>query len=144
MSRSENSATISGHNWKFDALQIIDALFPVTSSDAWDVLLDLRVAMVESVEWDRVLDLFLACRERLELDHYLPFYRLRRLLATSLQLEAGASPQSSSSPDLALLLSRQPRSLADIKRAIRRDWFEHDLNLDDPKLVKVQVVERAR
>jgi hypothetical protein len=105
--------------------------------------LDLRVAMIEGVRWDRVLNLFLVCRERLELDHYLPFFRLRRLLATSLQLEAGSSPELSSNPDLALMLARQPRSLADIKRSIRREWFEHDLDLDDPKLVKVRVVERG-
>jgi len=136
------SPLISGHDWKCDAIQIIDALFPVSSRDAWDDLLDLRMAMLEGVRWDRVLNLFLICRERLELDHYLPFFRLRRLLATSLQLEAGSSPECSANPDLAVLLTRQPRSLADIKRCIRRDWFEHDLDLEDPKLVKVRVVER--
>jgi hypothetical protein len=143
MTTAAHRALISSHHWKFDAIQIIDALFPVCPTEAWDDLLDLRVAMIEGVRWDRVLNLFLVCRERLELDHYLPFFRLRRLLATSLQLEAGSSPELSSNPDLALMLARQPRSLADIKRSIRREWFEHDLDLDDPKLVKVRVVERG-
>jgi len=143
MSIPADCNSISGHNWKSDAIQIIDALFPVSPTENWNDLLDLRVAMVEGVRWDRVLNLFLVCRERLELDHYLPFFRLRRLLATSLQLEAGSSPELSSNPDLALMLARQPRSLADIKRSIRREWFEHDLELGDPKLVKVRVVERG-
>ncbi|MFY8215407.1 MAG: hypothetical protein ACOVMP_02255 [Chthoniobacterales bacterium] len=143
MSIHSDCNSISGHTWKGDAIQIIDALFPVCPTECWNDLLDLRVVMAEGERWDRVLNLFLVCRERLELDHYLPFFRLRRLLATSLQLEAGSTPEQSSNPDLALLLARSPRSLADIKRSIRRDWFEHDLELEDPRLVKVRVVERG-
>ena len=143
MKDADTSTFLAGLNWKSDALRIVDALFPVTPRDAWNDLLDLRVALLDGKRWDHVLDLFLACRERLELDHYLPFFRLRRLLANSLQLEAGRLSEPSLNPDLALLLARQPRSLADIKRSIRRDWFEHDLDLSDPKAVKVHVVERS-
>ena len=143
MKDTDTSTFLAGLNWKSDALRIVDALFPVTPSATWNDLLDLRVALLNGKHWDHVLDLFLACRERLELDHYLPFFRLRRLLSNSLQLEAGRLSEPSLNPDLALLLARQPRSLADIKRSIRRDWFEHDLDLSDPKAVKVHVVERS-
>ncbi len=137
------SPLFAGLNWKSDAVRILDALFRVTPPETWDALLDLRVTLLEGKHWNRVLDLFLICRERLELDHYLPFFRLRRLLANSLQLEAGPMSEPSLNPDLALLLARQPHSLADIKRSIRRDWFEHDLDLIDPAAVEVQVVERS-
>lgn len=143
MKETDISTFLAGLNWKSDALRIVDALFPVTPRDAWNDLLDLRVALLDGKHWDQVLDLFLVCRERLELDHYLPFFRLRRLLANSLRLEAGRLSEPPLNPDLALLLARQPRSLADIKRSIRRDWFEHDLDLGDPKAVKVHVVERS-
>ena len=55
------------------------------------MLLDLRAHLLQGDDWEETLDLFLACRERLEAEHYLPFYRLRRLIANSLKLEAGTS-----------------------------------------------------
>lgn len=143
MSNLTAPTALLGLNWRDDALRIIDALFPVTSVDAWDDLLDLRCELIAGDQWGKVLDLFLVCRDRLELDHYLPFFRLRRLLSNSLQLEAGLNSQSASNPDLACLLARQPRCLADIQRSIQRDWFEHDLDLGDPESIQVQVVERA-
>lgn len=131
-----------GPSWRSDAVRIIDELFPVTMTTTWNDLLDLRSALIEAKNWNRVLNLFLTCREKLELDHYLPFFRLRRLLSTSLKLQAGSPTSLPRDPDLAAILVRQPRSLADIKRSIRRDWFEHDLDLSDPRSVRVTVVER--
>jgi hypothetical protein len=142
MSSSLPSIPLGCPSWKHDAIRIVEDLFPVTPEATWNDLLDLRGALLEAKEWDRVLNLFLACREKLELDHYLPFFRLRRLLSTSLRLQAGSPTSTPRDPDLAALLVRQPKSLADIKREIRRDWFEHDLDLSDPRSVRVTVVER--
>lgn len=133
-----------GATWRNDAVAIVDALFPVCPTDTWDLLLDLRVELLAPSCWERVLDLFLICRERLELDHYLPFYRLRRLISNSLRLECGVANVAPRPSDLAALLALQPRSLAEIKRTIRREWFEHDVNLADPQSVKVRLTEIGR
>lgn len=110
-------------SWRNDAVQIVEELFPVTSADAWDQLLDLHSGLREGEDWNRTLDFFLACRESLEAEHYLPFYRLRRLLTESLRLEGGADPKTC----LKQALIQRHRSLADIRRAISREVFEHDL-----------------
>jgi hypothetical protein len=127
--------------WREQAARIVEELFRATPADAWDALLDLRTALLSGSDWNRTLDLFLACRERLEADHYLPFYRLRRLLAASLRLEARVEGDCPEVAPLVELLRRNPRSLADVKRAVRRELFEHSLDL--PAHVPVRVVERA-
>jgi hypothetical protein len=79
--------------------------------------------------------LFLICRERLEAGQYLPFYRLRRLLAESLRLEAGSAPVG----NLRQILARKHRSLDALRRAVARDVFEHDLAASES--VALRVVE---
>jgi hypothetical protein len=129
-------------SWRRQAAHIVEELFQVTAADAWDALLDLRQLLLHGSDWNRALDAFLGCRERLEADHYLPFYRLRRLLTASLRLEAGAETRTECG-SLAELLQRRPASLADIKRTVRREMFEHSLDLPANHRIPLHVVERA-
>lgn len=109
--------------WRRDAANIVEELFRVTTPDAWDDLLELRGALLGGASLTRTLDVFLRCRERFEADHYLPLYRLRRLLAASLRVEAvnlGTSPWT-----LEEILRAPLRSFAEIERRLRRECFEH-------------------
>ena len=74
--------------WRIQAAQIVAELFPVTSTEVWNRLLDFRSELLHGKELEKLLNLFLECRHQLEADHYLPFYRLRRLLESSLRLDA--------------------------------------------------------
>ena len=105
------------------------------------MLLDLREHLLDGDDWNETLDLFLSCRELLESEQYLPFYRLRRLLAESLKLEA--SRNQSRVASLREVLRRKHRSLDDIKRTVTREIFEHDLGdaADDP--IELRVVLRV-
>ncbi len=127
-------------SWRTDAARIVEDLFRCTPSDAWDLLLDLRQHLLQGDNWEETLDLFLACRQTLEAEHYLPFYRLRRLIANSLSLEAGTS-QAHVAP-LREILRRKHRSLDDIKRTLRREIFEHDLRHVGIDRISLRVVER--
>ncbi|MEX1117153.1 MAG: hypothetical protein WEB60_00020 [Terrimicrobiaceae bacterium] len=120
--------------WRNDAVRIVEELFPVTRSEHWDDLLELRSLLLSGKNWDRALDVFLDCRDRMEADHYLPFYRLRTLLAGSLRLEAGENPVGS----LQELLKRKHVSLESVRRSIERDLFE---NLDEMTIDDLRVVE---
>lgn len=82
------------------ASRVVEELFPVTSQDSWDELLELRGLLISGDDWSEVLECFLGCRRRLEEDHYLPFYRLRKILVAHLQLE-------SSEVSLAILLRKR-------------------------------------
>jgi hypothetical protein len=104
------------------------------------MLLDLRRHLLEGDDWDEALDLFLCCRERLEAEQYLPFYRLRRLLAESLRLEAGRN-QAHVAP-LREVLRRKHRSLADMKRIVKREIFEYDLREAGIDRIQLRVVEK--
>jgi hypothetical protein len=139
-SADSSVSSSSQKSWRIDAARIVEDLFPCTPPDAWDMLLDLREHLLQGDDWEETLDLFLACRERLEAEHYLPFYRLRRLIANSLSLEAGAS-QAHVAP-LREILRRKHRSLADIKRTLRREIFEHDLCQGGIDRIPLRVVER--
>ncbi len=132
---SENSVS-PRKSWRQDAACIVEELFPVTPAACWDMLLDLRQNLLAGTDWNKTLDMFLACRERLEAEQYLPFYRLRRLLAESLHLEAGARPTS-----LKQILLKKHRSLADISRAVTRELFEHDLIASADTPLDLRVVE---
>ena len=127
-------------SWRTDAARIVEDLFRCTPSETWDMLLDLREHLLQGDDWEETLDLFLACRERLEAEHYLPFYRLRRLIANSLSLEAGTS-QAHVAP-LREILRRKHRSLDEIKRTLRREIFEHDLGQVGIERIRLRVVER--
>ncbi len=124
--------------WRTDALSIIERLFVTTTSEHWNDLLDLRAAIQRGTDWNHTLDLFLACRERLETNNYLPFYRLRRLLATSLHLEV-ESASGARHPLSAHHLRH--RSLRHLEAALRRESFEHDLDYTDTFALTVQIVE---
>jgi len=126
-------------NWRNDAARIVEELFQGTAPEAWDLLLELRQNLLKGENWTRTLDLFLICREQLEADHYLPFYRLRRLLSASLRLESGHATASIES--LEALLRSRIRSFSDLKRRVRREWFEHSTEPDGP--IGLRVVERA-
>ncbi len=127
--------------WRAQAARVVEELFPATPPETWNDLLDLRAHLLAGQDWNAALDLFLRCRERLEAGHYLPFYRLRRLLTASLRLEAGEETAAPLRP-LAELLNRHPASLADLKRAVRREIFEHALELPRNARVPLHVVER--
>ena len=103
------------------------------------MLLDLRQHLLEGKNWDKTLDLFLGCRERLEAENYLPFYRLRRLMVESLRFEAGSGQAHVVS--LREVLRRKHRSLADIKRTVSREIFEHDLRDVTVDSIELRVVE---
>jgi hypothetical protein len=75
--------------WRVTASKVVEELFPVTPQGSWNALLDLRGLLISGNDWSEVLESFLSCRRRLEEDHYLPFYRLRKILAAHLQLESG-------------------------------------------------------
>lgn len=127
-------------SWRDDAVKIVEELFPGSPTESWDMLLDLRAEFLRGDNWDRALDVFLACREALEEEQYLPFYRLRRLLAESLRFEAGHPGVPVAS--IKQVLARKHRSLADIRRAVSRELFEHDLSASAEHPVELRVVER--
>jgi hypothetical protein len=99
----------------------------------------LRQHLLNGHDWNETLNLFLLCRERLEAEQYLPFYRLRRLLAESLRLEASCDH----SPVVSLreVLRRKHRSLEDVTRTVRREIFEHDLRDLARDVIELRVVE---
>ncbi len=134
-----NPPTITG--WRLDAAQIVEGLFPVTDPAGWNLLIDLRQALLHGKNWSQTLDQFLTCRCRFESDHYLPFYRLRRLLSASLKLEAELDAPVEVAA-LADLLRTPHVSLDSIKKAVRRELFEHRLHLDPASKVPLRVVER--
>jgi len=77
--------------WRAVSAGIVEELFPVVAKEGWDLLLDLRQALLHGTDWEKTLSLFLEGRKRWEADHYLPFWRLRNLLAQSLRLSANGS-----------------------------------------------------
>jgi hypothetical protein len=126
-------------SWRNDAARIVEDLFLRTPADTWNMLLDLRGHLLHGDDWNETLDLFLSCRERLESEQYLPFYRLRRLLAESLKLEANRNQACVAS--LREVLRRKHRSLEDIKRTVTREIFEHDLGDGTGDPIQLRVVE---
>lgn len=137
MTEANSNATPSARkSWRDDAVRIVEELFPATKPECWDLLIDLRQHLVRGDDWNRTLDVFLSCRERLEAEQYLPFYRLRRLMAGSLRLEAGSRHTS-----LKQVLLKNHRSLADIRRAVSRELFEHDLTASIDAPLDLRVVE---
>jgi hypothetical protein len=74
-------------SWRVSAAKVVEELFRSTPEGAWNDLLDLRGLLIHGTDWEEVLESFLSCRQKLEEDHYLPFYRLRKILSSHLQLE---------------------------------------------------------
>jgi hypothetical protein len=127
--------------WRREAARIVEELFAVTSAEEWDGLLELREVLLRGENLARMLDLFLVCRVRLESDHYLPFYRLRRLIAASLRLEAGLEGRKAGrkAPSLVEWLRGRHRCLADLERRVQREWFEQ--GEDAATALSLRVVE---
>ena len=126
-------------SWRHDAARIVEELFRGTPAESWDMLLDLRQHFLDGQDWNKTLNLFLLCRERLEAEQYLPFYRLRRLLAESLRLEASCDHGHLVS--LKEVLRHRHRSLDDVTRTVRREIFEHDLRDLPRDAIQLRVVE---
>jgi hypothetical protein len=81
--------------WRRRAALLVEELFPATLSHHWDLLLDLRAALLSGANWEETIQIFQQARTLLETDHYLPFFRLRRLLNSHLKLadtEVSATP----------------------------------------------------
>jgi hypothetical protein len=121
----------------------VEQLFPVTPPETWNLLIDLRRQLLAGNDWASTLNTFLECRKALETDHYLPFYRLRRLLTASLRFDVGDASRSIAVDSLADLLRRGHRSLADMTRAVRREIFEHQLDLPTAEVLPLRLVERV-
>lgn len=134
-----SSSALSAPCWRHQAARIVEELFPATGPGAWDILLDLRTALLEGTSWEGALDQFLRCRVALEADHYLPFFRLRRLIACSLQLEATLENNEVRRENLASLLQRRHATLESLKQAVSRELFEQDLR--QGHAVPLRVVE---
>lgn len=123
MVKSESNTRLptGQRRWRTQAAAILGELFASNPPETWDLLLDLRSAILRGDDWDHALDLFLRAKAKLEADNYLPFYRLRRLLAASLRLEtsglAGAGEESLS---IAEILRQPHRSLEDARFALCR------------------------
>ena len=75
------------NSWRETAAAVVEELFPSVEVADWDALLDLRGKLLLETDGKELIDEFLRCKQDLEQDHYLPFYRLRRILAAHLRLE---------------------------------------------------------
>lgn len=128
--------------WRQDAAHVVEELFRSTNPDHWNLLLELREQLLLGNDWEMILNRFLGCREVLEADHYLPFYRLRKLISSSLRLEINEKHPDVSYSCLARALRKRHRSLSDIRRAVSRELYEHNLELATPADVRVRLVER--
>ena len=128
--------------WRHDAAHIVEELFRVTGTEHWNALLDLRERLLSGSDWEATLNCFLHCRELMESDHYLPFYRLRKLICSSLKLEIDEKNPEFPIACLAKALRKRHRSLADIRRAVSRELYEHDLGVETPGDVRLRLVER--
>lgn len=115
------SMTNGRRSWRSQAASVIEELFTRTAPAHWDVLLDLRSAILRGDDWESALDLFLRCKARMENDNYLPFYRLRRLLAASLRFESsGLHGMQEDAVSLARVLRQPYRTLAEARAALVR------------------------
>ncbi len=128
--------------WRQDAAHIVEELFRATNPEHWNLLLDLREQLILGNDWELTLNCFLGCRELLEADHYLPFYRLRKLISSSLKLQVDEEKPNVSHSCLARALRKRHRSLSDIRRAVSRELYEQDLGLATPGEIRVRLVER--
>lgn len=125
--KSEFKGTVPAgyRHWRVQAAAVIEELFAVNAPANWDLLLDLRGAILSGDDWEAALDLFLRCKARLETDNYLPFYRLRRLLAASLRLEtSGLGEAAGDGLSIAEVLRQPHRTLEEARRAVARNRLQ--------------------
>ncbi|MEM0968926.1 MAG: hypothetical protein AAF191_08260 [Verrucomicrobiota bacterium] len=130
-------------SWRTSASSIIEELFPVCDRSGWDDLLELRGHLHSASSWESLFSSFLACRHRFERDHYLPFYRLRKLLSCSFRLEVCLGCECVSVCDLKEVLRDAHRDFQSLKRSVEHHCFEHDLGIEDPAHLEVQLTEIA-
>ena len=110
--------------WRLDAARIIEQLFPSIDTQHWDLMLDLRELILTGKDWKKALNLFLELRQVIECDCYLPMYRLRQLLGSSLRLELNVGePQITLH---SLLLNH--KSLESIHRAVHQSDLPKNLS----------------
>jgi hypothetical protein len=88
-----------------------------------------------------VVDLFLVCRVEFESEAYLPFYRLRVLLAASLRLQGEGLFEGLPLPPVEDLLRKRHGSFAEWKKHLEREWFEQGLDSTDLKVSPLSLVE---
>ena len=133
-----------GFSWRLDAARIVEELFQQTTPEHWDLLLELRRGLVAGSDWPTTLDYFLQCRYALEADHYLPFFRLRRLIANGLRLEVlskNAAPEDRQ--QLSTILTRKHRSLDHLRRSMHRELFEAGIDIADASDVQLLLTEKS-
>lgn len=129
--------------WRLDAARIVEELFPQTAPEHWDLLLELHRGLMTGTNWHATLDCFLQCRFMLEADHYLPFFRLRRLIANGLRLEVisqDAAPEDRE--HLSTILTRKHRSLEHLRRSMHRDLFEAGFDVPDARDIQLLLTEK--
>lgn len=131
----------AGGSWRHQAASIVEELFLELPSQAFDMLLDLRQGLVGDADLRSVIDLFLVCRVRFESEAYLPFYRLRVLLAASLRLQGEGLFENLPLPPVEALLRKKHGSFADWKKQLEREWFEQGLDSTDLEVSPLSLVE---
>lgn len=126
--------------WRRDAARLAAELLCQVSPGVADEVLDLRSALLDSgVGAEGVLKAFFSAKSRLESEHYLLFYRLRRVLEPALALNVllpgEVHPYRQS-------LDFRCRDLAQLRRAVQQECFEHHLEVPSPDSVQVEPVWR--
>lgn len=128
-------------DWRLSAARIVEELFEQLPARSFDLLLDLRKSLLEEADLSHVIDLFLACRREFESDAYLPFYRLRVLLAASLRLQGSGLFGELPLPPIEALLRKRHGSFAEWRRQLEREWFEQGLDGWDLQASPLSLVE---
>lgn len=130
-------------SWRAGACKIVEELFPAVDPKHWDLLLDLRQGISLGIDWTNVLNVFQRCRQEMEVDAYLPFYRLRQLIAAGLQFHSGDAIPKLPAAALENFLRGPYRSIENWQRELARHWFESGVEERVAGSVVVGVSERA-
>jgi hypothetical protein len=126
--------------WRKDAARLAAQLLCEVSPAAADEVLDLRSRLLDgNVSAASVLQAFFAARNQLETEHYLLFYRLRRVCEPALALEVSTGPEGET---VRAEVDFRCRDFGQLRRHVQRERFEHDLTVQAPGQVKVEVVWR--
>lgn len=106
--------------WRKDAATIVEQILLNCSAQDYDLLLELRSALLNTDQLETVLDQFLEARQQLEGEHYFLFYRLRSLLVNSLALEIELTLDRVIQASLRTLLRHHFISLAHLRQSFTR------------------------
>jgi hypothetical protein len=140
---NEEISDYEAKSWRHQAARIVEELFPALPPESYDMLIDLRQSLLGNADLRRVIDLFLACRMGYEAEAYLPFYRLRVLLAASLRLQGRGLFEGLPLPPVEALLRKRHASFAEWKKQLEREWFEQGLDSMDLRISPLSLVEIA-